>query len=232
MRQPSDYRYDSADPFGHIRPSGRAHTGSDWICPTGSPVYAVADGEVYASGWSDGNGNYLAQTLPDGKTWSYIHLSEQLVGLGAVRQGDVIALSGNTGSNSRGPHLHCSCAADGNPRVYLGIGSLIDPYAYLTAVPPTPPQPIGEDMAQGAFYRSPSGGIMWQEKPNTVLIPINLTTWVGYASNGNAFANISQADWDALIKKYGTAPVPPAGGGGTVNVPDFNITMSGQAVKK
>jgi murein DD-endopeptidase MepM/ murein hydrolase activator NlpD len=208
MRQPSDYRYASDDPFGHIRPSGRAHTGSDWVAPTGSPVYAVADGEVYASGWSNGNGNYLAQTLPDGKTWSYIHLSEQLVGLGAVRQGDVIALSGNTGSTSRGPHLHCSCAADGNPRVYLGIGSLIDPYAYLTAVPPTPPQPIGEDMAQGAFYRA-NPAIYWQEKPNTPFTALSIWTWNAYAAQGNRYIEIPKAELDALIKKYGLIPNPP-----------------------
>ena len=214
MQQPSDYPYDAADPFGHIRPSGRAHTGSDWICPTGSPVYAVADGQIYASGWSDGNGNYLAQTLPDGKTWSYIHLSEQLVGLGAVRQGDVIALSGNTGTNSQGPHLHCSCAADGNPRVYVGIGDLIDPYAYLVSVPPTPPQPIGEDMAQGAFYRvragdPGAGGIFWQEKPNTAFTAISLPTWTAYAAQGNKYADLSKADVDALIKKYGLITNPP-----------------------
>jgi hypothetical protein len=88
-----------------------------------------------------------------------------------------------------------------------------------------------EDMAQGAFYRNPKGGIVWQEKPNTVLIPISLPTWLGYASNGNNFVNLPQSDWDGLIKQYGTAPVPPAGGG-TVNVPDFKISMSGEAVKK
>lgn len=87
------------------------------------------------------------------------------------------------------------------------------------------------DMAQGAFYRNPGGGIVWQEKPNTVLIPIDLTTWVGYANNGNKYADITQPQFDALLKKYGTATVPPAGGG-TVNVPDFKISMSGEAVKK
>lgn len=95
------------------------------------------------------------------------------------------------------------------------------------------PQPKDEDMAQGAFYRAPTGKIVWQEKPNTVLIPLELVTWVAYAANGNKYADISQKDFDALLKKYGTAPVPPAGSsGGTVNVPDFKITMSGEAVKK
>lgn len=136
MRQPSDYAYDASDPFGSMA-GGRTypHTGSDWFAPTGSNVYAVADGDIIASGWHDGNGNYLAQTLPDGKTWSYIHLSEQLVTSGRVSKGQVIARSGNTGYNSRGPHLHSSCAADGNPKVYVGIGQLIDPYNYLVSTP-------------------------------------------------------------------------------------------------
>lgn len=88
-----------------------------------------------------------------------------------------------------------------------------------------------EDMAQGAFYRNPAGKIVWQEKPNTVLIPLDFTTWVAYATNGNKYADVDDAAFNALIKKYGTADVPSAGGG-TVNVPDFKISMSGEAVKK
>jgi hypothetical protein len=88
-----------------------------------------------------------------------------------------------------------------------------------------------EVMAQGAFFRNESSGaILWQEKPNTVLIPLSFVTWTGYATNGNKFQNISDADYKSLIAQYGTAPVPPAGG--TVNVPDFKISMSGEAVKK
>ena len=89
-----------------------------------------------------------------------------------------------------------------------------------------------ENMAQGAFYRNPRGGIVWQEKPNTVLIPLDIVTWSAYAEQGNKFINISQKDFDNLIKKFGTAPKPPANGGGTVNVPDFKITMTGEANKK
>lgn len=216
MQQPSNYPYDDLDPFGHVRPNGRKHTGSDWAAPTGSEVYAIADGEIIASGDNAGNGLYLAQTLPDGKTWSYIHLSAQLVGLGRVRQGDVIALSGNTGTNSLGPHLHCSCAADGNPMVWAGVGALIDPYAYLTSIPPTPTPTGDNDMAQGAFYRVAdgqpgAGAIYWQEKPNTAFTAITFPTWTAYAAQRNAYANLSKADIDALIKKYGLVPSPPVG---------------------
>lgn len=99
------------------------------------------------------------------------------------------------------------------------------------------PDPEDEDMATGAFFRvadgANRGGIYWQEKPNTAFIPINeVETWDAYAANGNKYNNVSGAMMDALKAKYGTQPVPSDGGNVNVSVPDFNITMSGQAVKK
>lgn len=138
--QPTNYPYDATDPFGHIRPSGKAHTGSDWLCPTGTPIYAVLPGVVTATGWNDGNGYYVAQSIPDGRFWSYIHLSDILVTVGQqLNEGDILARSGNTGANSQGPHLHCSVST--SPTVFLGDPVLSDPYAFLTAQPPAPPAP-------------------------------------------------------------------------------------------
>lgn len=138
--QPVDYPYDASDPFGHIRPSGRPHTGSDWLCPTGTVVHAVLPGVVVATGFNTGNGKYVAQSLPDGRYWSYIHLSEIAVNVGDVlAEGTPVALSGNTGTNSQGPHLHSSLSD--SPQVYLGLGNLSDPYAWLVNQPPTPPTP-------------------------------------------------------------------------------------------
>lgn len=136
--QPVNYPYDASDPFGHIRPSGRPHTGSDWLCPTGTVVRAVLPGVVVATGFNTGNGKYIAQTLPDGRYWSYIHLSEIAVNVGDVlAEGTPLALSGNTGTNSQGDHLHSSLSD--SPQVYLGLGNLSDPYAWLVNQPPTPP---------------------------------------------------------------------------------------------
>lgn len=140
MVQPVDYPYDAADPFGHIRPNGKAHTGSDWLCPTGSVVRAVQPGVVTAVGEDPGNGKYVAQILPDGRFWSYIHLSEIGVRVGdPLNEGTPLALSGNTGTNSFGPHLHCSLS--NSDQVYLGKGNLSDPWVYLNNIPPTPPAP-------------------------------------------------------------------------------------------
>jgi murein DD-endopeptidase MepM/ murein hydrolase activator NlpD len=140
MVQPVDYPYDAADPFGHIRPNGKAHTGSDWLCPVGTLVCAVLPGVVTAVGTDPGNGKYVAQSLPDGRYWSYIHLSEIAVKVGDVlSEGTPVALSGNTGTNSFGPHLHCSLST--SPSVFVGAPTLSDPYAFLVSVPPTPPTP-------------------------------------------------------------------------------------------
>jgi hypothetical protein len=139
--QPVDYPYDATDPFGHVRPNGRAHTGSDWLCPTGTVVRAVQPGIVTATGWNDGNGFYCAQTLPDGRFWSYIHLSQIDVTVGQnLDEGSRVGLSGNTGSNSFGPHLHCSLST--SPSVFVGAPTLSDPYAFLESIPPTPPTPV------------------------------------------------------------------------------------------
>lgn len=132
MIQPADAPYDASDPFGSLS-GGRSypHTGSDWECAYGDQVRAVSSGTVVATGWNSGNGNYVAQTV-DGYDlyWSYIHLSEINVSEGQyVSEGDVIGASGNSGSNSHGPHLHCSCSD--SPQVYLGLGNKIDPYQFL-----------------------------------------------------------------------------------------------------
>lgn len=77
------------------------------------------------------------------------------------------------------------------------------------------PEPEEDDMAQGAFYRNKTtGGIFWQEKPNTALIPISLPTWVAYAANGNRYADLDPKDIDGLLKKWGEEPAPTAGTSG------------------
>lgn len=64
-----------------------------------------------------------------------------------------------------------------------------------------------------AFYRIKdgdpgAGGIYWQEKPNTPLIPISLPTWVAWAGNGHKYADLSAADVNGLITKYGNQAAP------------------------
>jgi murein DD-endopeptidase MepM/ murein hydrolase activator NlpD len=85
----------------------RLHAGIDFGAPVGSPVRAVADGKVEIAGPVSGFGNHV-RLQHKGFETSYSHLSEISAGVvvgATVAQGQVIALSGNTGL-STGPHLH------------------------------------------------------------------------------------------------------------------------------
>jgi hypothetical protein len=85
----------------------RLHAGIDFGAPVGSLVRAAADGKVEIAGPVSGFGNHV-RIQHAGFETSYSHLSEipEAIHPGAeVKQGDIIALSGNTGL-STGPHLH------------------------------------------------------------------------------------------------------------------------------
>lgn len=98
------------------------HKGVDWATPTGTAVYASCGGTVAKAGWGSGYGYVVYINHEDGRQTRYAHLSKVLVSAGdTVRQGDKIALSGNTGV-STGPHLHFEILINGsqvNPLKYL-----------------------------------------------------------------------------------------------------------------
>lgn len=98
------------------------HKGVDLATPTGTPVYASSGGTVTKAGWGSGYGYVVYIDHIDGRQTRYGHLSRVLVSVGQkVRQGDRIALSGNTGV-STGPHLHFEMRINGTP---------VDPEKYL-----------------------------------------------------------------------------------------------------
>lgn len=109
-----------SSPFGSRW--GRMHKGIDWSCPIGTAIRASCGGRVVSAGWVNGYGNCITIRHSDGKQTRYAHLSKILVSSGSqVKQGEKIALSGNTG-NSTGPHLHFEILVDGvqvNPSKYL-----------------------------------------------------------------------------------------------------------------
>jgi murein DD-endopeptidase MepM/ murein hydrolase activator NlpD len=92
----------------------RAHLGIDFGAPIGSPVRAVADGKVEFTGPKAGFGNQV-KIQHKGFETSVNHLSEIPDNIKpgvTVTQGQIIALSGNTGL-STGPHLHFEFYLDG-----------------------------------------------------------------------------------------------------------------------
>jgi len=100
-----------SDPF-----AGRAamHSGIDLSGPTGTPIFATADGTVLRSGWNNGGyGNLVELDHGRGINTRYGHLSAILVRAGQhVKRGDLIARMGSTG-RSTGSHLHYEVRIDG-----------------------------------------------------------------------------------------------------------------------
>lgn len=98
------------------------HKGVDWAVPTGTAIRASCGGVVTRAGWGSGYGYCVYIKHPDGKETRYGHCSKVLVKAGqTVKQGEKIALSGNTGV-STGPHLHFEILVGGsqvNPLKYL-----------------------------------------------------------------------------------------------------------------
>jgi murein DD-endopeptidase MepM/ murein hydrolase activator NlpD len=98
------------------------HKGVDWAVSTGTPVYASCGGTVAKAGWGSGYGYVVYINHEDGRQTRYGHLSKVLVKAGqTVKQGEKIALSGNTGITT-GAHLHFEILINGsqvNPLKYL-----------------------------------------------------------------------------------------------------------------
>ncbi|MGX6511107.1 M23 family metallopeptidase [Rhodococcus sp. SJ-2] len=102
---------------------GTLHAGVDIAGPIGTPILAVADGEVIDSGPAQGFGMWVRLLHADGTVTVYGHINESLVTVGQkVMAGDQIATMGNRGF-STGPHLHFE--------VHLGGVDKIDPLPWL-----------------------------------------------------------------------------------------------------
>ena len=192
------------------------HRAIDYGMNVGTPLPACSSGRVVYE-WFTFAGFTATIHRPDGSYTRYAHGSKHgNPASHAIRQGELVKmLSGNSGV-STGPHLHVfDQAADGTRRPPFTTGLQFAGDAGTPSIDGSKPSTIEEeeeDMAQGAFYRNKtSGGIFWQEKPNTPLTPLDLTTWVAYAANGNKYADLSAGDVDALIAKWGTVAAPVAG---------------------
>lgn len=101
----------------------RMHTGQDIVCNTGTKIYASGNGKIDFTGRRGSLGITVEVDHGFGYRSVYGHLSKSLVKKGQlVKRGDLIALSGNTGRLSAGPHLHYEVRHDGiakNPRDFI-----------------------------------------------------------------------------------------------------------------
>ena len=99
------------------------HTGLDFAAPSGTPIFAVANGVITETGYAGSYGNRTVETLPDGTELWYAHQSAIGVQVGdQVIGGQQIGNVGSTG-NTTGPHVHLE--------VRPGGGDPVDPYQAL-----------------------------------------------------------------------------------------------------
>ncbi len=90
------------------------HYGTDLVAPKNTPIKAVADGFVISSDWTLETGNTIAVQHANNVVSFYKHNSSLLKKVGdKVNSGEAIAILGNTGEQSNGPHLHFELWKDG-----------------------------------------------------------------------------------------------------------------------
>ncbi len=95
----------------------RPHHGVDYAAPSGTPVYAVADGTIIYCGWASGGGNTIKIKHVRQMQTTYMHLKGFAKGISngkRVSQGDLIGYVGSTGL-STGPHLDFRLHIAGKP---------------------------------------------------------------------------------------------------------------------
>lgn len=93
--------------FHPVQKRWKAHLGTDYAAPTGTPIMTTADGVIIAAQYTSANGNYVKVRHNSTYTTQYLHMSKIKPGIKndvRVKQGDVIGYVGSTGL-ATGPHV-------------------------------------------------------------------------------------------------------------------------------
>lgn len=123
LRSPLDFRRVSSNfnprRLHPVTGQIKAHRGTDYVAPVGTPIWAAGDGVVEKSSYNQFNGNYVYIRHSNTYITKYLHLQRRLVKTGErVKQGQTIGTLGGTGRVT-GPHLHYEFLVNGihkNPR--------------------------------------------------------------------------------------------------------------------
>ena len=108
--------------FHPILKTYRAHLGTDYGAPVGTPVQTIGSGRVVFAGRKGGDGNMVHIAHSNGYETYYLHLSRILVHAGEhVEIGKTIGLVGSTGL-ATGPHLDFRIAQKGQFRNFETLG--------------------------------------------------------------------------------------------------------------
>lgn len=168
------------------------HSGTDFPNPSGTDIYAAADGTVVFRGWNSAYGNFTKLSHGNGvQTW-YAHQSAQNVSSGdKVKKGEKIGDVGATG-NATGPHLHFEVRVNGRD---------IDPMKWLKGAStvgsggdtPSGPMPDFAKAKPFVEYEKLLSSMGFMDK-----------NWVKYRNSfffrQNALAAAVQKDFDKKVK--------------------------------
>ena len=127
LRNPMDvFRISSRFNLGRRHPvlnTIRAHKGTDYAAPTGTPIKAAGDGKIIFAGRKGGYGNCVIIQHGSRYQTLYAHMSKfnrrSRTGR-IVKQGQIIGYVGMTGL-ATGPHLHYEFRVDGVHRDSLRV---------------------------------------------------------------------------------------------------------------
>ena len=122
----ADYRY-LMPPISGVVSNGfdpkTDHLGVDVLAPHNTPVKAIWDGHVITADWTLETGYTIGIQHTNDMVSFYKHNASLLKRNGAfVRAGEAIAIIGNTGKLTSGPHLHFELWLQGKP---------VDPANYI-----------------------------------------------------------------------------------------------------
>jgi hypothetical protein len=158
------------------------HEGIDFGAPSGSPVYAVADGVISFSGNSGPYGVHVT-IQHDGFVSIYGHMSRtNTAAKQTVKAGEMIGAVGSTG-NSTGPHLHLTLKVSGIQTGSYPAG-IVDPYPYLFGLGGkdpvvTDPQPRSQPGAEAVREPEKSYPMAFAAKVHTPGDVLNIRTGPG-----------------------------------------------------
>jgi len=108
--------------FHPILKTVRAHMGTDYGAPVGTPVQSIGSGRVVFAGLKGGEGNMVQVSHANGYETMYLHLSKMFVRPGEhIEIGKTIGLVGSTGL-STGPHLDFRILQHGQYKNFERLG--------------------------------------------------------------------------------------------------------------
>ncbi len=134
-----DSKYTLTSPFGYrsdpITGSSKMHTGFDFACPPGNPVYATGDGVIESVKFElFGYGNSVVIDHGFGYKTRYAHMKSIYVAEGmSIKRGECLGESGNSGRVT-GPHLHYEVMYRDeyvNPENYMDLTMPKEEYAEM-----------------------------------------------------------------------------------------------------